>query len=136
MKKILTLAMLTVLLCQQLFAQPTQAEIDKMMKRAQMEIEKMKKDPKNKELIKSMPNMDSLMKNMPKGNISTSSNKTTTNLQAHQFPEKNKLLLSSIPKNIFTQAELVAYCNQLYKQLSAKINPAKVKAVNDVLAMQ
>lgn len=130
MKYILTLLILSGFLNQQLFAQPSPAEINKMMKDAKAEIEKMKKDPKNAELMKSMPNMDSVMKKMPKGNISTSPNKTTTNLQAHQFPEKNKLLLASIPKNIFTQAELVSYCNVLYKQLSAKIDPAKIKAVN------
>ena len=54
-------------------AQPTQAEIDKMMKKAKLEMEKMKKDPKYKDVIKDVPNMDSVMKKMPKGTIATSS---------------------------------------------------------------
>ena len=134
MKKILTLAMLTVLLCQQLFAQPTQAEIDKMMKRAQMEIEKMKKDPKNKELIKSMPNIDSLMKNMPKGNNQAATKNIKTGTVSSTLPARNNKLLSQLPKKTFTKAELVVYCNDLYKQLADKISPAKVKAVNDIMA--
>jgi tetratricopeptide (TPR) repeat protein len=115
-------------------AQPTQAEIDKRMKAAQLEIDKMKNDPKYKEYTKNIPNLDSVKKNMPQGHISTASTKKNTGPQVRQFPEKNKLLLASIPKNTFTKPELVAYCNLLYKQLSAKISPAKVKAVNDAMA--
>ena len=133
MKKILTLAMLTVLLCQQLFAQPTKADIDRM-KAARLEIEKMKKDPKNKELMKNMPNMDSLMKNMPKGNNQAATKNIKTGTVSSTLPARNNKLLSQLPKKTFTKAELVIYCNDLYKQLADKISPAKVKAVNDIMA--
>ena len=64
MKKISVLVCILLLSFVPAFAQPTQAEIDKKIKDAQLEIEKMKKDPKNKDLLKDMPNLDSLMKNV------------------------------------------------------------------------
>jgi len=129
MKKILTLAMLTVLLCQQLFAQPTQAEIDKMMKRAQMEIEKMKKDPKNKELMKSMPNMDSLMKNMPKGNNQAATKNIKTGTVSSTLPARNNKLLSQLPKKTLTRNELATYLNTLDAQLTQKIKSTSADSV-------
>ena len=59
---------------------------------------------------------------------------TSSTTYPRKLPTINTALLSTIPKKIFTKAELVAYCSDLYKQLAGKISPAKVKAVNDVIA--
>jgi Tetratricopeptide repeat len=107
MKKILTLAMLTVLLCQQLFAQPTKADIDRM-KAARLEIEKMKKDPKNKEL----------MKNMPKGNNPVASKNKKPDSTVFLLPLKNDKLLNALPIRTFTKAELVSYLHNLNSKLT------------------
>ncbi len=48
MKKILLMLLFSISV-QSVVAQPTKAEIDKMMKEAKAEIEKMKKDPEMKE---------------------------------------------------------------------------------------
>ncbi len=111
------------------FSQPTQAEIDKMMREAKAEIEKMKKDPKNKDFIKDIPNLDSKVKNTSKND-----NQELSKSSTGKFPAKNTALLSAIPKKIFTRAELIVYYNDLYKQFALKINAVKVKAVSDIMA--
>ena len=59
MKKISVLVCIFLYSFVPLFSQ-TQAEIDKMIKDAQDEIEKMKKDPATKDLLKDVPNLDSI----------------------------------------------------------------------------
>jgi len=109
----------------------TQAEMDKMMKEAKAEIDKLKKDPNNKELFKYIPDIDSMMNNMSKKEdqppLINSTSKTS------RF-EKNNTLLSQIPKKIFTRIELTAYCKDLYQQFTSTINAVKVKDVTDMMA--
>src|SRR5689334_10471614 len=83
-------------------AQPTQAEIDKMMKQAQ-------------ELMKKYGG-DSTVKNAMKNQQSNNAN-----VDNWKFPVKNVALLSSLPKKVFTKAELVSFLNDLYAQLSKKL---------------
>ena len=68
MKKIIIIV--TVLFATQYcYAQASPTEMEKRMKAAQQEMEKMKKDPKYRDIMKNMPNMDSVKKKMPKDAI-------------------------------------------------------------------
>ena len=92
------LMILVVLFAGQIcLAQPTQAEIEKMMKKAKLEIEKMKKDPKYKDVIKDVPNMDSVMKKMPKGTITTSSKTSLENISGSKL---KRILILGIKKYV------------------------------------
>ena len=74
----------------------TQAEIDKMMKEAKVEIDKLKKDPKNKELLKNIPDIDSMMNNMSKKENQPALKNSTSKTSSPHF-EKNNTLLSPLP---------------------------------------
>lgn len=87
-------------------------------------------DPKLKAAIEEAKKMSLQPTNSNDIKNTGSSSKT----YPRKLPAKNNSLLSTITKKIFSKPELVAYCNGLYKQLAGKINPAKVKAVNDVMA--
>ncbi len=120
MKKISLLACFYILSFATVFSQ-TQAEIDKMMREAKAEIDKLKKDPNNKELLKDIPDIDSLMNNMSKKeNQSAIKDAITGNTSG--LPEKNNKLLSQLPKKILTNTELSAYLQTLQTQLWQKIN--------------
>jgi hypothetical protein len=92
------------------FAQPTQAEIDKMMKEAKAEIEKLKKDPKNKELMKDI-NSDSIIKNGKSKSPVTK--KKASDTTAFALDTSNIKYLRSLPNRTFTKAELVSYVHNL-----------------------
>jgi len=87
-----------------LWAQPTQAELDKMMKQAQ-ELIKYGSDSTMNKTLKSLPDeqkqLVSTTKNSPKG-------KDTT---VFSLPSRNNKLLNSLPVRTFTRAELVSYLN-------------------------
>ena len=108
MKKISVLVCILLLSFVHAFSQPSQAEIDKKIKDAQLEIEKMKKDPKYKELLKDMPNLDSMMKNV-KGNKPAGTKNKTSKPDNRILPAKNSKLLSQLPKTILTTNELSNY---------------------------
>ena len=120
MKKISVLVCIYLFSIVPAFSQPTQAEIDKKIKDAQLEIEKMKKDPKNKELLKDMPNLDSMMKN-EKGNKPAGTKNKASKPDSRILPAKNSKLLSQLPKRILTTNELSTYLKTLHAQLLQKI---------------
>ena len=103
-------------------AQPTQAEIDKMMKKAKLEMEKMKKDPKYKDVIKDVPNMDSVMKKMPKEAIATSSKTKKTDTSFGALPAADTALIRSLPLRIFNKGELVSYLHNLNVKLTESLH--------------
>ena len=111
-----------------LFAQPTQAELEKRMKAAQAEIEKLKNDPKYKDIMKNMPDMDSVMKKMPNKTLPA----TTKVLEPDRriLPGKNSPLLSQLPKKILNKNELGNYLNTLNVQLFQKINSTSKDSAN------
>ena len=120
MKKISVLVCILLLSFVHAFSQPSQAEIDKKIKDAQLEIEKMKKDPKYKELLKDMPNLDSVMKNV-KGNKPAGTKNKTSKPDSRILPAKNSKLLTQLPKKILTTNELSKYLKTLHAQLFQKI---------------
>ncbi len=100
------------------FGQPTQAETDKRIQAAKLEIEKLKKDPRYAEVMKSMPNIDSLMK-LKKTGTSTSGPKTkATDTSYSALPPTNTTLLNALPLRTFNKAELVSYLHNLDSKLT------------------
>jgi hypothetical protein len=121
MKKIFTVFLVVSISLQPVFAQPTQAEIDKMMKEAKAEIEKLKIDPANKERMKDLPDMDSLMKKT-KGQIPSSVKKNNPrDSSVFSLPDKNNKLLNSLPIRTFNRAELVSYLRNLNEILIGQL---------------
>src|SRR4051794_12245553 len=111
-------------------AQLTQAEIEQKMKAAQAEIDKMKNDPRMKEYVKNMPNLDTAAKKMKEaGNTIDPAKEKTILSKPAQLPEKNTKLLQSLPKKPMGKKELSVYLETLNSQLSQKIkSPAAADA--------
>ncbi len=142
MKKIFTLTLLTGLFCHQLFAQPTQAEIDKMMKQAQEMMNKYGNDSTVKNAMKGIQDkqkqVSEAMKNQ-QGNNTTNSSvyvdlSDYSNVDNWKFPAKNIALLSSLPRKIFTKTELISFINDVYTQLSKKFYPGISSSVQNIAA--
>jgi hypothetical protein len=117
-----------------IWAQPTQAEIDKALKRAQQEIEKMKTDPKMKDMIKRMPNLDSLSKFMPKNALLTVPKNTFRNPAYATLPPRNDKLLNTIPRKNLSRQELINFLVTLHASLEKNLPPAKVQAAGAIVA--
>jgi tetratricopeptide (TPR) repeat protein len=114
-------------------AQPTAAEIQKQLDDAMKKMKEATNDPKLKAAIEEARKI-SLQPANPTSSNNITNTGTSSKSYPRKLPAKNNSLLSTIPKKIFSKTELAAYCNGLYKQLAGKISPAKVKAVNDVMA--
>lgn len=106
-------------------AQPTQAEIDKMVKDA-TELAKKYGDTATK---KKQGN------NNGATNASYSSDPGSYgNVDNWRFPAKNTALLALLPKKVFTKMELVSFLNDLYSQLSKKMLPGIHSSVQSIAA--
>ena len=134
MIKIFLICFLLSFSAQFISAQPTQAEIDKMMKQAE---EMMKKYGKDSTVNKAMKDA---MKNQPANNNSVANGSLYAdpgdygNVDNWKFPAKNIALLSSLPKKIFTKAELVSFLNDVYAQLSKKLPDGISSSVQSIAA--
>ena len=141
MKKISILVCIFLSSFVPLFSQ-TQAEIDKMIKDAQDQIEKLKKDPATKDLLKDLPNLDSIKNanNKPAKNNSSTNELYSSdpgaygNVDNWKFPAKNTALLASLPKKVFTKTELISFLNDTYLQLSKKLPPGISSSVQSIAA--
>ena len=127
MKKIFLIPIVLIVSISNLFAQPTKAEIEKMMKEAKAEIEKMKKDPEMKELMKDMPDMDSMMKIMGRKEVEAALKNVT--MASSALSAKNKKLLSVLPKKILNANEFTAYLKTLSAQLTQHIKSSSADSV-------
>jgi len=105
MKRTFFISLFLFVIVSILWAQSTQAELDKMMKQAQELIKKYGSDSTMNKTLKSLPDeqkqLVSTTKNSPKG-------KDTT---VFSLPSRNNKLLNSLPVRTFTRAELVSYLN-------------------------
>ena len=151
MKKIVLL-FYCLLMMTYLFAQPTQAEIDKMMKQSQEQLKKMvgsdtSRDKMRKNLQDQQKQLQDQQKKLLEGmKNQPSNNKTTTNGSLYadpseygnvdnwKFPAKNTALLSSLPKKVFTKTELVSFLNAVYLQLSKKLPAGISSSVQSIAA--
>lgn len=111
-------------------AQPTQAEIDKMVKQAQ---ELMKKYGADTNVKKAMENQQA-NNNGVTNSLYSSDPGSYGNVDNWKFPPKNTDLLSSLPKKVFTKTELVSFLNDIYSQLSKKLIPGVSASVQSIAA--
>ncbi|MFI5133087.1 MAG: tetratricopeptide repeat protein [Chitinophagales bacterium] len=116
-----------------IWAQPTQAEIDKMLKKAQLEIDKMKNDPKNKDLINNMPDMDSLLKSMSNEALSNIPKNVITDPTSFKLPARNDKLLNTIPRKNLSRQELINFLVALHSALEKKLPLIKVQAAQAII---
>jgi tetratricopeptide (TPR) repeat protein len=143
MKKIFTVLLLITLPAAFILAQqPTQAEIDKMMKQAQEMAKKYGNDTSGSKVMKDLKDqqkqMTDAIKNSPPKNGSLKSISSDpgaySNVDNWKFPAKNIILLSSLPKKVFTRTELTNFLNDLYSQLSKKFSAGIVSSVQSISA--
>ncbi len=131
-KKIST-SVILLLLFHYSFAQPTQAEINKMIKQAQEQMKKYSKDSSANRIMKNLigqqKNISDAIKNQPQNNNTASNNSYAADLSEYgnvdnwKFPAKNITMISSLPKKILTRAELIYFLNEVYARLSKKMLP-------------
>src|ERR1035437_3708606 len=124
--------------------QPTKAEIDKMMKQAQDVMKKYGKDSTVNKAMKDVQDkqkqVSDAMKNQPANNKGVTNGSLYAdpsdygNVDNWKFPAKNMALLSSLPKKIFTKAELVSFLNDTYSQLSKKLPAGISSSVQSIAA--
>lgn len=114
MKKTFIICFVVSFSVQFVFAQVTQAKIDKMMKQAQEQMSKYSKDTSLNSKIKTM------QKNMPV-NVVTQDNSfnsfTNTPYEHLKLPPKKQKLLDLIPKKTPSQAGIKSMAATLYAQL-------------------
>jgi tetratricopeptide (TPR) repeat protein len=121
------------------FAQTTKADLDKMMKQARDEMKKYGEDSAvtsaMKDLTGQQKKVSNAMKNQRQNKSAASGNHyipdpgDNSNVDNWHFPAKNKAVLSSVPKKLFTKPELIGYLNELYAQLSKKMPPGIASSV-------
>ena len=124
MKKIIVL--IAVLFSGQFcLAQPTQAEIDKMMKQAQDMIKKYGNDTTVNKITKGLQNQQKQVNDAMKNQNNTATNGSLYadpgdygNVDNWKFPVKNVAILSSLPKKILTRVELIYFLNEVYTRLA------------------
>ncbi len=144
MKKIFFFIFLFSFSIQFVSAQPTQAEIDKMMKQAQDAMKKYGTDSTVNKAMKEAKDkqqqVGDAMKNQ-QGNNNAASNTSYSsdhgsydNVDNWKFPAKNIALLASLPKKIFSKAELINFLDDCYLQLSKKLQPGVTASVQSIAA--
>ncbi len=126
------------------FAQPTKAEMDKMMKQAQEQMKKYSNDTAKvkamKELLDQQKKITDAMENQSQNNNASVNGLTSAdpsdygNVDHWKFPAKNTVMLSSLPKKILTRTELVSFLNLVYTGLAKKLSPGVSSSVQSIAA--
>ena len=100
--------------------QPTQAEIDAMIKKAQKMADSIMNDPKTKKMLKDAQtqNTDSLVTAMRKAGAGSGVYKIKDDSSYYALPGKDTKALAKLPKEILSTAELKTYATYLYKKLA------------------
>ena len=140
MKKIIVL--IAVLFSGQFcLAQPTQAEIDKMMKQAQDMMKKYGNDTTVNKITKGLQNQQKQVNDAMKNQNNTATNGSLYadpgdygNVDNWKFPVKNVAILSSLPKKILTRVELINFLNEVYTRLAKKLAPGISSSVQSIAA--
>ncbi len=134
MKKIFLILCAFIVSISNLFAQLTQAEINKMMKEAKAETEKMKKDPEMKELMKNMPDMDSMMKIMGRKEVQAELKKMSPGIASTKLPAKNDRLINALPNQVLSRQQLITFLTILHTDLQKRLPADKVKSAQTIIS--
>ena len=135
MKKTFIICFLLSFSMQFVFAQPTKAEVDKMMKNAQEQMKKYGNDSIVNKAMKDAQDkqkqVSDAMKNNPQGkNAALPVNKNDT--AAFSLPLRNNKLLNSLPVRTFNRAELVSYLHNLNSKLTEYLRNSYGTDINDI----
>ena len=144
MKKIFASLLLLSITGQFVLAQLTQAEIDKMMKQSKEMMKKYIGDTGANKAMKGLLDQQKQVTDAMKNQSAKNKTITNTSLYADpseygnvdnwKFPAKNTVLLSSLPKKVFTKSELVNFLNDIYLQLSKKLPAGITSSVQSIAA--
>lgn len=123
---------------------PSQAEVDKIMKQAQERLKQNGNDTGMNNLLKNLQDQQKRVKDAMKNSPANNNKAINATLYADpgdygnvdnwKFPAKNIALLASLPKKIFTKAELVSFLNDIYSQLSKKLPAGISSSVQSITA--
>ena len=102
-----------------------------MIKDANEMLNKMKKDSATKDLLKDIPNIDSLMKAV-KGKIPADTKATSSDTSAYSLPSRNNKLLNSLPIRCFNRTELISYLHNLNSKLTEYLRNAYKTDISDI----
>ncbi|MEO5564979.1 MAG: tetratricopeptide repeat protein [Chitinophagaceae bacterium] len=127
MRRTVLLLLLFSFISQAIWAQPSQAEINKMIKQANDAMKEYGSDSTVNKAIKDAQNKQGAGNSGSTGSLYTSDPGSYGNVDNWKFPPKNTALLSSLPKKILTRQELVSFLNDTYLQVSKK-NPAEINS--------
>ncbi len=116
------------------YAQLSQAEIEKKMKTVQAEIDKMKNDPKYKDIMKKMQNIDSLSKKMAKGTIAVQPKTKIADTAFDALPVMDPEITRFLPIRTFNKAELVSYLHNLDVKLTELLHKSYGTDINNISA--
>ncbi len=114
-------------------AQPTQAEIDKMMKQAQDAMKKYGNDSTVNKAMKvakdKQKEVTDAMKNQQGNNNALPVNKNDT--AEFSLPSKNNKLLNALPIRTFNRNELISYLHNLYSKLTEYLRTTYKTDINN-----
>ena len=121
----------------QIAKQPSQAEIDKMMKQANDMMKKYGKDSTVNKAMKDAQDqqkemMDKMKKNPSVKNSTLSLDKNDT--AQYALPSRNTKLLNALPIRTFNRAELISYIYNLNTKLTAHLRNAYATDIDNIPA--
>ncbi len=119
MKNKVILFIFIILAAQSVSAQPSQAEIDKMVKQANDAMKKYGNDSSAKKAMKDVQDKQKQVADAMKNNASGKNPIATKNdTTAFSLSARNNKLLAALPVRIFNKAELVSYLHNLNLKLT------------------
>ncbi|HSU26837.1 MAG TPA: tetratricopeptide repeat protein, partial [Chitinophagaceae bacterium] len=135
MKKIFLRLILLSLSVQPVIAQPTQAEMDKIMKQAQEMMKKYGGDSTANKILNDLSNqqkqVNSAIKNVPKGKTAIDEVEKKDTIGS-SIPSRNNRLLNSLPIRTFTRDELVSYLHNLNIKINAYLHSVNGTDINNI----
>ena len=143
MKIVLVSLFLLSISVQFVTAQPSQAEIDKMMKQQQELMKKYGNDSARAKAMKGLVDQQKQVSDAMKNQQANSGGNNSLysadpgsygNVDNWKFPVKNTALLGSLPTKVFTKTELVKFLNDLYSELSKILAPGIRGSVQAIAA--
>ena len=126
---------LVSLSAQSVLAQPTQAEIDKMLKQSQELMKKYGNDSlvnkAMKDALDQQKQMTDAVKNSPAGKTARLSIDKKDTVE-FSLPSRNNKLLNSLPIRTFNRAELVSYLHNLSTKLTAYLRSSYATDISEI----
>lgn len=122
-KKLITLELFLLFITPTAFAQPTQAELDKMLKQTESLMKKYGSDSTVNKALKNAQEQQKQISNAVKNNPDSKLPASPTKEDSIKFaiPARNTRLINSLPIRCFNKAELISYLHNLRSKLSEEL---------------